>query len=171
MPMASAPACTRFWTAELAPLVSSSWSSCVRKTAATALAATLPRPPSSDVPPSTTAATDGRRYASPWNALGSETTPPRRMAPRQYRSAAATYAIDLWRATTRPAARAPLLLAPTPSKRRPATVFFTISATIAVTTIAIGTVVGTPAILLVAKSLRPLVVGGGLPFDTWMTNP
>ena len=58
--------------------------------AATAVAMTLPRPPSSEVPPRTTAATEGSRYESPWKTLGLCTIPASRMPAVQYEAAATT---------------------------------------------------------------------------------
>ena len=49
------------WTESGAPMPSTTCSSCVRKTRADAVATTLPMPPASDVPPSTTAAIVGSR--------------------------------------------------------------------------------------------------------------
>jgi hypothetical protein len=62
-------------------------------------------------------------------------------------------------------------LAPTPSKRRPATVFLTTNATSSVSAIAIGTVTGIPRTRLEAKSFSASVVVVGVPPDTWMTVP
>jgi hypothetical protein len=52
---------TRNWVEEGAPRASTTWRSWVRKTAATAVATTLPLPPVNGVPPTTTAAMTGSR--------------------------------------------------------------------------------------------------------------
>ena len=58
----------------------------------TALATGLPLPPNSDVPPRTTAATEGSSRESPWNAPGVVTTPARSMPAVAYSSEDHTYA-------------------------------------------------------------------------------
>src|SRR6185437_16102675 len=58
---ASVPAWTRFCTAALAPVARTNCWSWLRNRAPAALAITLPTPPSSDVPPRATAATEGSR--------------------------------------------------------------------------------------------------------------
>ena len=69
-PSASAAAWTKVWMAKSTPRARTNCWSWVRNSAANAVATMFPFPPSSEVPPSTTAATDGNRYASPWNAVG-----------------------------------------------------------------------------------------------------
>ena len=54
---------TRVWTAKLTPRASTNCWSWVRKSAAKAVATMFPFPPSSEVPPSTTAATDGEQVS------------------------------------------------------------------------------------------------------------
>jgi len=68
--MANATAWTMICTAVETPSATTNCTSCSRKTAATTVASGYPRPPSSDVPPSTTTATETSRKLSPSKALG-----------------------------------------------------------------------------------------------------
>src|SRR6185436_8991769 len=69
-PTASAIACTRLCTDVSTPRASTSCWSSRRNTAAMTVETGTPRPPSSEVPASTTTATDGSSNESPWNAVG-----------------------------------------------------------------------------------------------------